>query len=232
MMEIRSELPPGSPEPAAAAPRTFSRAAAFRSMGFSLIANALCPWLLFRFLEPRFHGGSVLPLLYLTTFPIIGFLFGIWRKRMVDAHRTHRAVRHHDPYHGHCSIARRVNGAGAAPARGSDHRAVLPALGIHRAPCRALHRSAVRGGGCASAARKFEAIVAMDKARVFYVATIVWGCGLVIMSAVHVALAIDLPHPEYVLLYPILGIVTNLVLVGWTTRYTARRVSSYLRAAT
>ena len=81
-------------------------------------------------------------------------------------------------------------------------------------------------------AQEFEAIVAMDKARVFYVATIVWGCGLVIMSAVHVALAIDLPHPEYVLLYPILGIVTNLVLVGWTTRYTARRVSSYLRAAT
>jgi hypothetical protein len=71
----------------------------------------------------------------------------------------------------------------------------------------------------------------MDKGRVFYVATTVWGCGLVIMIAVHVALAIHLPHAEYVLLSPTLGIAANLLLLGWTARHTARRVSAYLRAA-
>jgi hypothetical protein len=232
MMEIRSELPPGSPEPAAAAPRTFSRAAAFRSMGFSLIANALCPWLLFRFLEPRFHGGSVLPLLYLTTFPIIGFLFGIWRKRMVDAIALialcgitiHITVTVLSPDVSTALVLRPLEGAIIG-------LCFLLSAFIGRPVVLYIARQFVAAGAPARRAR-FEAIVGMDKARVFYVATIVWGCGLVIMSAVHVALAIDLPHPEYVLLYPILGTVTNLVLVGWTTRYTARRVSSYLRAAT
>jgi hypothetical protein len=228
MMEIRSELPPGSPEPAAAAPRTFSRAAAFRSMGFSLIANALSLWLLFRFLEPRFPGGSVLPLLYLTTFPIIGFLFGIWRKRMVDAIALIAlcgiTVTVLSPDVSTALVLRSLEGAIIG-------LCFLLSAFIGRPVVLYIARQFVAAGAPARRAR-FEAIVAMDKARVFYVATIVWGCGLVIMSAVHVALAIDLPHPEYVLLYPILGIVTNLVLVGWTTRYTARRVSSYLRAAT
>jgi hypothetical protein len=63
----------------------FNRAAAFRSIAFSLIVNALCPYLLFRFLEPRFPNESVLPLLYATIFPVIGFLFQLLRKRTMDA---------------------------------------------------------------------------------------------------------------------------------------------------
>jgi hypothetical protein len=63
----------------------FNRTAAFRSIVFSLVVNALCPYTLFRFLEPCFPDESILPLLHSMTFPVVGFLFGILRKRLVDA---------------------------------------------------------------------------------------------------------------------------------------------------
>ncbi len=78
---------------------------------------------------------------------------------------------------------------------------------------------------------RFELVVAMDKGRAFSVATTVWGGGLVIMSAVHVLLAIYLPHSVFVLLSPTLGIFTNLILLGWSTRYISQQLSSHLPAA-
>ena len=76
---------------------------------------------------------------------------------------------------------------------------------------------------------KFKSMIVIDGGRAFSVATIVWGCGLVIMSAVHVALAIYLSHPEFLLISPMLGVVADVLLLGWSARYIARHVSIHLR---
>ena len=78
---------------------------------------------------------------------------------------------------------------------------------------------------------KFDAVVARDQAGAFRVATIVWGCGLVAMSAAHVALAVHLPHDEFVLISPTSGVLADLVLLGWSARYTLRRLAPYLHGA-
>src|ERR1051326_4735262 len=62
----------------------FSRAQTLRSFAQSFFLNGLCPYLLYRYLEPKFPDGSLLPLLYASVFPVIGLVYGIVRKRTVD----------------------------------------------------------------------------------------------------------------------------------------------------
>src|SRR5258708_18624607 len=57
---------------------------AARTIGFSFFVNGLCPYLLYRFLQPRFPSESLLPLLYTSVFPVLGLGYGIARKRTVD----------------------------------------------------------------------------------------------------------------------------------------------------
>jgi hypothetical protein len=77
---------------------------------------------------------------------------------------------------------------------------------------------------------RFDAVVAMDKGRAFFVTTTVWRGGLIIMSAVHIALAISLPHAEFVLISPMLGVATDVLLLSGGIRYMMRRMSGYLSA--
>jgi hypothetical protein len=70
----------------------------------------------------------------------------------------------------------------------------------------------------------------MDKGRAFLVTTTVWGSGLIIMSAVHIVLAIYLPHAEFVLISPMLGVATDVLLLSWSIRYMLRGMSGYRSA--
>ncbi len=74
-----------APSDPQAGPRGFNPTASFRAVGVSLVVNALFPYLLYGYLEPRFPANSVLPLLYAMIFPVAGFLFGVVRKRALDA---------------------------------------------------------------------------------------------------------------------------------------------------
>jgi hypothetical protein len=207
----------------------FSRAAPLRAIGFSLIVNALCPYLLFRVLEPRFPAGSVLPLLYTTIFPIAGFLFGVVRKGMVDAialialagiaiHLTFTIL---SPNVGTALVLRSFQGTIIGSC-------FLLSAAIGRPVILYIARQFVTASGPERAAR-FDLAVAQDQARAFTVVTIIWGGTLVIMSGVHIALAIRLRHDEFVLMSPILAVATDLALLTWSIRYTFRRMSIYLR---
>lgn len=205
-------------------PGTFSRAAAIRSITFSLILNALCPYLLFRFLEPRFPSDSVLPLLYATIFPVVGFLVGILRKRVVDVIALiaicgiafHIAVTVLSPNVSVALVLRSFQGAIIG-------LCLLVSAAIRRPVILYVARQFAAAGSPEGRAR-FEAVAS---GRAFYVATVVWGTGLVVMSAVHVALATYMPHPEFVLISPILGIVAEILLhrethVGYPERFSLR----------
>jgi hypothetical protein len=52
----------------------------------------------------------------------------------------------------------------------------------------------------------------------------VWGIFLIVMSAVHVVLALRLTPSTYLLTSPALGIVTNLLLVVWSGWFLGRRL--------
>jgi hypothetical protein len=207
----------------------FSRAAPLRAIGFSLIFNALCPYLLFRFLEPRFPAGSVLPLLYTTIFPLAGFLFSVLRKGMVDAVALiavagiaiHLTVTILSPDVGTALVLRSFQGAIVG-------LCFLISAAIRRPVILYIARQFVAASGPEQGAR-FDWAVAQDRARVFTVVTVIWGITLAIMSGVHVALAIRLTHDAFVLLSPILGVVTDLVVLTWSIRYTFRRMSIYMR---
>jgi len=207
----------------------FSRAAPLRAIGFSLIVNALCPYLLFRLLEPRFPAGSVLPLLYTTIFPIAWFLFGVLRKGVVDAialialagitiHLTFTIV---SPDIGTALVLRSFQGTIIG-------LCFLISAAIGRPVILYFARQFVTASGPERSAR-FDLAVAQDRARAFTVVTVIWGGALVVMSGVHIALALRLAHDEFVLISPILGVATDLVLLTWSIRYTFRRMSIYLR---
>jgi hypothetical protein len=207
----------------------FSRAAPLRAIGFSLIVNALCPYLLFRFLEPRFPAGSVLPLLYTMIFPIAGFLLSVVRKGMVDAIAVialagiaiHLTVTILSPDIATALVLRSFQGTIIG-------LCFLTSAAIGRPVILYIARQFVAASGPERRAR-FDLAVAQDRARAFTVVTMIWGGALVIMSGVHIALAIRLTHDEFVLLSPILGVATDLVLLSWSIRYTFRRMSIYLR---
>ena len=61
------------------------RAQAFRSIGFSVVVNAVLPYLAYRLLEPRFPHASITPLLISTAFPLFGLVFAAARKSAADA---------------------------------------------------------------------------------------------------------------------------------------------------
>jgi hypothetical protein len=50
------------------------------------------------------------------------------------------------------------------------------------------------------------------------------------MSALHVALALQLTPDQFLLVSPLIDIAANGLLVVWSVRYTARRLPRYLRA--
>jgi hypothetical protein len=218
-----------APPPAQdAVPRGFDPAASFRAVGVSLVVNALCPYLLFRLLEPRFPADSVLPLLYAMIFPVGGFLFGLARKRTLDAIALivlfglvfHLAVTAASPDIGTALVLRSLQG-------GLVGLFFLASAAVGRPVVLYVARQFALAGAPERRGR-FDAAMAQDRNRTFAIVTIVWGIGLVAMSGVHVALALRLGHNLFVLVSPILGVVTDLLLLAWTMRYTLRRMSIYL----
>jgi hypothetical protein len=212
-----------------AAPRSFDRRAAFRSLALSLTINALFPYLLFRYLEPHYPEESVLPLLYSSLFPVFGFLLGVWRKRMVDmialialvGIAIHIGFTVFSPTLAVALVLRSLQGAIIGIG-------FLVSVVIGHPVMLYVARRFVAAGAPERRAR-FDAFIAKDNGRVFRIAPIVWGVGLTLMSGVHVALAMSLPHDEFVLVSPVLGVVTDVILVGWSIRYVAKHVTARKR---
>jgi hypothetical protein len=203
----------------------FNRTQAFRSTAFSLTINALCPYLLYRFLEPRFPDESVLPLLYSSIFPVIGFLVGVLRKRMIDLIAAivlfgivfHITVTVLSPNVSTALVVRSFQGTiiGAC---------FLISTAIDRPIVLYVARQLVTAGAPERRAI-FNAVVAADKGRTFRVTTTVWGCGLALMSASQIVLTTYLAHVQFVLISPTIGVGTDLLLLAWSIHYTTRRLS-------
>jgi hypothetical protein len=203
-------------------PARYNVRAALGSIVFSLILNALMPYLVYRTLEPRYPAGSVVPLLYATAFPVFGFILGLIRKRQVDAIAILSMV----GIAIHMAVTVLVGNVGLAlVARSLDGLVIGVVLVVSAAIGRPVvlyvARQAAAGSGQPS---RIDALLAAGGMRAFTTITYVWGIFLIVMSAVHVVLALRLTPSTYLLASPALGIVTNLLLVVWSGWFLGRRL--------
>jgi hypothetical protein len=206
----------------------FNRVQAFRSTAGSLVVNGLFPYLLYRFLAPHYPSESVTPLLYAMIFPIAGFFVGLVRKRTLDAIAVialagiviHLTVTVLSKDMTTALVLRALQGAVIGLCF------VASAL-IGRPLLYYIARQVVTANAPERRAR-FDAVTEIDKGRTFLVATLVWGIGLMISSAIHVVLALRLPHATFLLVSPVTGLVVNGALLIWSIRFITARLATHV----
>jgi hypothetical protein len=72
-------------------------------------------------------------------------------------------------------------------------------------------------------ATSLNQIVENDGRRTFFTITLAWGLCLMAMSGLHVVLALELPPADFLLVSPIVGVLTIIALLAWTGRYLMAR---------
>ncbi len=206
------------------APDGFRPVQALLSIGGSLFLNGLCPFLLYRFLEPHFPPGAVQPLLYATVFPISGLIVGIVRKRMVDTvalvvllgMSINIAAIFLTPSIKWALVARSLNGLFIATI-------LLFSALIGRPLFFYVARQFVSAGGAERLAR-FEAINRADAGRTFRAVTFTWALGIYALCGLNAMLALNLEPAQFLLVSQITTNAFIVLMVIWTIRFTRTRL--------
>jgi hypothetical protein len=204
----------------------FSRGDAFRAFGLSFFINGICPYLLYRYLEPKFPEGSLLPLLYASVFPLLGLAYGIVRKRMVDfialialfeisVNVTATLVASNIRY---ALVARSLTGF-------LTGTAFLVSVLIGRPIIHYIARQFAAGSDPARL-QGFEAVTRAEGGSTFRIATLVWAFGIYGLSLVNVSLALNLAPANYLLVSQITSMTVNIALIVWSIRFSRRRLSA------
>ena len=209
----------------------FSRAQTFRSFAQSFVINGLCPYLLYRYLEPKFPDGSLLPLLYASIFPVLGLVYGILRKRTVDfialialfeisINVTATLLASNIRW---ALVARSTTGILTATA-------FLVSALIGKPIIYYIARQFVTTGDAQRQAG-FEAVTKAEGGRAFYIATLVWAFAIYSLSAIHITMALTLKPDVYLLAAQIVGMTVNIGLIAWTINFTRSRLLRVLAPA-
>ena len=188
-------------------------------LGLSLIINGLCPFLLYRVLESHFPAGSVMPLLYASMFPALGSILGIVRKGTVDviAMIVMAALAMHIVV---TLIARNVGiTLVAISLDGTLIGLVLIVSAMVRRPIILIAAKQLAVDAGPERATALNRVIENTGKRAFSTITIVWGVALLVMSGLHIVLALNLPPADFLLLSPIVGVITIVALIGWTGRH-------------
>lgn len=218
-----TNLPPASLEPSQA-PSQFNRGQALRSIGFSIFISAVCPYLIYRVLEPQFPPGSLTPLLISTVFPLLGIALGFAMRRMLDYIAVISLVE--------ISISVLVTLVAANIELALVARALqgtltglffLLTVAVRRPLIYYVSRQFVAAGSPAVLAG-FESANQRDEGRTFRRLTLLWGIVTILVSLVNLTLAVSTTPANYLLIAPILSIGTNAVLAAWTVRYSTNRL--------
>jgi hypothetical protein len=201
----------------------FNRAQAFRSIGRSIVINAICPYFIYRYLEPKFPSGSVAPFLVSTAFPLLGLMLGMARRRTVDYIAVISLVE--------ISIGIVVTLAASNVRLALVARALqgtltglffLATIPISHPIMYYIARQFV-ANTTPEIAAGFERAHQLDQGYTFRLLTVVWGIATILISFINVGLATAVAPPTYLFAAPILGIGSNVVLIVWTIRYSSKR---------
>lgn len=216
--------------PSAAASGGPDRSKIMRSLAGSLVLNALIPYLVYRFAEPHYPKGSIVPLLYSTVFPAFGLAYSLARKGAADAIAIIAlieltvtiAVTLVAKDVGWALIARSMQAA-------LTGLVFMGTVLVGRPLIYYIARQFAVAGGPAGAAR-FEMAHKLDKGRTFAFATTIWACALFAVSGISLSIAITQPPATYILLAPIVSTVIEIPLIWWSIRFSVGRLMRY-RAA-
>jgi hypothetical protein len=217
-----TDIPPTATDLAEPRER-FSTVRAIGSILFSVVVNAVFPYLIYRALAPKFPSGSVVPLLVSTIFPLFGLSFSIWRRRSAD-------------YIAIISLVE-ISASIIVTIVAQDVRLALIARALQGTITgvfflativvgRPLFYYVARQFVAASSPKvsaDFEAAHKRDRGRTFRALTALWGVGTILVSLVNLAIAMNLPPATYLLVAPIISIGMNVVMIVFTIRYSSSR---------
>ncbi|MGD0190346.1 MAG: VC0807 family protein [Rhizomicrobium sp.] len=197
---------------------------AVRSILFSLFVNGVCPYLLYRTLQPHYPAGSVLPLVWASIFPVTGLVAGLIRTRTID----YIAVIALFEISWNVSTALLASTLGwAMILRSSEGLSVaaffLCLTLIGHPPIFYLARQFTAGAD-PERRRTFAAVNAADKSRTFTIASLAWVAGILAQTALNMTLAVKLSPANYLLVAQFLNIGVNVAMVVWTIRFTRARL--------
>ena len=173
--------------------------------------------------QRRYPQGSIVPLLYPTIFPAIGIVPSVVRKRTLDAIAA-VAMR------GlviHIVVTIPVRSAGVRACRSSfrlcDHRVGPDRVCLDRpfdpSYGRDYGRQEAMDAGKLEHQPSFDRLVETQGKCAFFTISVVWGVCVVVMSGLHILLALKIPSAEFPLVSLILGVLTIAALLIWTGRY-------------
>lgn len=196
-----------------------------RSLGVSLLINGLCPYLVYTFFAPQFPNGAVQPLVYASAFPVLGLVFGIARKRMVDmiavvvllAISINITAIFLTPSIKWALVARSLNGLFTATV-------LLVSALIGRPLFYYVARQFVMANDPARI-EGFDAANAIDRKRTFTRVTFVWATGVYALCGLNMTLALYLPPANYLLVSQITSFTLIIGLIVWTIRFTRTRLT-------
>jgi hypothetical protein len=197
---------------------------ALRSIVYSLLVNGLCPYLLYRVLQPHYPAGSVIPLIFASIFPLAGLVLGLIRTRTIDF----IALLALFEISYNVTTALLASSLSWAVILRSSEGFIVSALFlaftlIGHPPIFYISRQFAAGPD-PERRRIFAAINTADKGRTFVLASLVWVIGILLQTLLNLTLALNLTPANYLLAAQVVNITINVSLVAWTIRFTRTRL--------
>ncbi len=200
---------------------------AMRSVGQSLIVNGVCPYILYRVLQPHYAADSVMPLVYASLFPLLGLAFGLVRTRMVDFIAVLALF---EISYNIVTALLASNVHWAVILRSSEgflvSTAFLVFTLIGHPPIRYIARQFAAGNDPVQL-KEFAFADAADNGRTFFLASMAWVVAILFQTSFNLTLAMTLTPANYLLFAQFVNIAVNVVMVAWTVRFTSRRLERY-----
>jgi hypothetical protein len=210
---------------------SFNPLHAMRSVGQSLLVNGVCPYILYRVLQPHFPDGSVMPLVYASIFPLVGLALGLIRTRMVDFIAVLALF---EISYNVVTALLASNVHWAVVLRSSEGFIVSAAFLfftlIGHPPIRYISRQFAAGNDPVKL-KEFAFADAADKGRTFFIASMAWVFAILIQTTINLTLAMTVTPANYLLFAQFVNIAINVTMVIWTVRFTSRRLEAYRPAA-
>lgn len=203
----------------------FDHKAALRSVAVSIVVNAVLPFATYKILSPYYPPNSIIPLLLAGVFPLLGLVASLIRTRSIDA------IAGFALFGLVYSVVTTVLAGNAHLALivGSSQGFIIAALFAVSAligrPLFFYVARQFRAGNDPAARAQFNAVNDADNGRSFYIATMVWAAGTLLLSVIALVLAIMFEPATVLLVNNIVNIAGNIALVVWTIRFTTARLT-------
>jgi hypothetical protein len=214
MTELTPELPTigetGAP---------FDPQHALYSILYSIAVNGVCPYLLYRLLQPHYAAGSVTPLLFASIFPLAGLALGLIRTRTVDFIAIFALFE----ISWNVTTALVASSLGWAMILRSSEGFSVAAFFLGHPPIFYIARQFAAGSD-PERRRRFAAVNEADKGRTFVLASLVWVAGITVQTLLNLTLARNLTPASYLLAAQVMNIAINVLMVAWTIRFTRTRL--------